>query len=111
MKYTTINLGENKIEIFNSLLGKEIIKVNNEIVSNKYSILGAEHNFSITENENEVKCKIDIGFSINGVVFDLYKDNKPIIVSPKNGCVGALIVVFIIAVLIPILGKLIEKMF
>lgn len=28
MKYTTIYLGENKIEIFNSIIGRETIKVN-----------------------------------------------------------------------------------
>ncbi len=47
MKYTTIYIGENKIEVFNTLLGIEKIKVNGEIVSRKFSIFGTEHNFTI----------------------------------------------------------------
>lgn len=53
MKFTTIYLGENKIELFNSLLGKETVKVNDEMVSSKFSITGTEHLFSIKEQGNE----------------------------------------------------------
>jgi|TARA_B110000037_G_C16815952_1_gene381627 hypothetical protein len=81
MKFTTIYLEENIIEIHNSFLGKETIKVNNEIVSEIRSFFGAEHSFKINENENITDCRIKIGFSLNGVVFNLYKNNKPIIIS------------------------------
>jgi hypothetical protein len=81
MKFTTIYLEENSIEIHNSFLGKETIKVNNKIVSEIRSFFGAEHNFKINENENIVDCRIIIGFSLHGVVFNLYKNNKPIIIS------------------------------
>lgn len=81
MKFTTIYLEENIIEIHNSLLGKETIKVNNKIVSEISSFFGAEHNFKLNENGNITDCKIKIGFSINGAVFNLYKNNKPIIIS------------------------------
>jgi len=84
MKYTTIHLEDNTIEIHNSLLGKETIRVNGEIVSQHYSFFGANHLFDITENGNEVACKINIKLSINGVVFDFYKDDKPVIVAAKN---------------------------
>jgi hypothetical protein len=97
MKFTTIYLGENKIEVFNSLLGIEKIIVNGEIVSRKFSIFGAEHYFTIKENDKNVECKIDFGFGINGIVFNLYKDNKPIVESPKNGCL--LPIVFFLIVL------------
>ncbi len=107
MKYTTLNLGENRIEIYNSLLGKETIKVNGKIVSEKYSIFGAKHKFKVIENGNEVNCKIDIGFGINGVVFDLYKDDKPIIVSPRNGCAGLLILIIVISVALRLFDKII----
>lgn len=100
MKFTTIYLEDNKIEIFNSILGRETIKVNGEIVSNKYSITGAEHTFSITENGTIAKCKLKIGFGLYGVIFDLYKNNKPIIESPKSDFLKFFIVVFFIAVLI-----------
>jgi hypothetical protein len=81
MKFTTIYLEENIIEIHNSFLGKETIKVNNEIVSEISSFFGAEHSFKINENDNITDCRIIIGFSLNGVVFNLYKNNKPIIIS------------------------------
>ena len=100
MKYTTVHLDDNKIEIFNSLLGKETVKVNGEIVSEIYSIAGATHVFKIKENGQEVECKLAFGFGLNGVVFDLYKDEKPIIESPKKGCVGLLLIVFFIGFII-----------
>lgn len=98
MKFTTVYLDENKIEVFNSILGKETIKVNGEIVSEIYSLFGAAHTFKIKENEQDVDCKIVFGFGLNGVVFDFYKDEKPIIESPKNGCLGFLLIVFCIAI-------------
>lgn len=71
MKFTTIYLGENKIEIFNSILGKETIKVNGATISTKYSALGTEHHFKLMENEVESDCKIITGMGLNGVVIDL----------------------------------------
>jgi hypothetical protein len=104
MKFTTIYLGENKIEVFNSLLGRETIKVNGEIVSQKYSIFGAEHNFIIKENEESVEYKIDFGFGFNGVVFDLYRNSKPIVESPKMGCMFFVIIVMI-ALVVGLIGS------
>jgi len=101
MKHVTINLEENKIEFFNTILGKETIKVNGEIVSEKSSVSGTEHNFIITENANEVPYKFTTGFGINGVIFNLYKNGKPIIESPKN---NLLVIVLIIIVVIPVFG-------
>ena len=98
MKFTTIHLGDNKIEVFNSILGKETIKVNDEIVSEKYSMLGTEHLFKIKENEQDVDCKLITGFGFNGVVFDLYKNEKPIIESPKNGCLAFFLIIFSIVI-------------
>lgn len=84
MKYTTVYLDENKIELFNTLLGKETVKVNGKIVSENRSIMGVEHKFIISENENDVPYKLTTGFSMNGVVFSLYKNDKPIIEMPKS---------------------------
>ncbi|MGN8226013.1 hypothetical protein [Gracilimonas sp. BCB1] len=95
MKYTTIHLGDNKIELHNTLLGKETVKVNGEVVSSKYSMLGAEHPFTIHEDGKDVNCNVQFGFSMNGVVFDLYKDGSPIIESEKKGC-AAMFILFII---------------
>lgn len=108
MKYSTIYSNDNKIEIFNSLLGQETIKVNGVIVSSKFSITGTEHHFKLIEqNEEESECKIVTGFGINGVVIDFYKNGKPIIESPKNGCFGFIIIVMVVVFVIEILENLI----
>ncbi|MGK0449109.1 MAG: hypothetical protein ACJA2M_002912 [Polaribacter sp.] len=95
MKYTTVHLNENKIELFNTFLGKETVKVNGEIVSEKRSVTGAEHIFKINKNGNEVPYKLTTGFSINGVVFSLYKDDIPIIEMPKSSKLAFLFFVLI----------------
>ena len=99
MKYITINLGENKIEVHNSLLGKETIKLNDKIVSDKYSVFGTEHYFNINENGKEVKFKIEISSSFQGVVFNLYKDGKPVIVYHKNTLRTILTIVIVVVIL------------
>lgn len=106
MKLTTFYLENNKIEIFNSLLGKEIIKLNNDIVSSKFSIAGTEHNFSVIENGSKSNCKITIGLGLYGVVFDFYKNDKPIIESPKSGWLGILFIVFVAGITIGLLASI-----
>ena len=96
MKYHTINLRENKIELYCSLLGKETVKVNGNIVSSKYAVFGAEHFFNIVENEKEVKCKVDIG-SFSGLKF--YKDDKPVIISNKHNIINFLVFIVIFTLL------------
>lgn len=108
MKFTTVHLETNKIELFTSMFGKETIKVNNEIVSEKRSILGTEHLFKIKENEKEVVCKLVTGFGSNGVVFDLYKDEKPIIESPKNSVFGILMILFVVIIFIGAVDKILS---
>ena len=85
----------NKIELFNTLLGKETVKVNENIVSEKRSITGTDHNFVVVENGAEVACKLSAGFGINGVVFNLYKNDKPIIESLKSSLLAFLIFVIL----------------
>ena len=106
MKYTTIYIEDNKIEIFNSLIGKETIKVNGEVVSSKFSITGTEHYFELMENGEKSDCKIITGFGINGVVIDFYKDEKPIIESPKSGCLGIILIAIVVAFVIGLLERL-----
>ena len=99
MKFTTIYLDKNKIEIVSSFAGKETIKVNDEVVSQKYSAFGARHSFFITENGEKVACNLNMGYGLNGVVFDLYKNEKPIVVSEKSGCLPTLFVFILIALI------------
>jgi len=83
MKCFTIYHEGNKIEVFNSIWGKETITLNDEIVSSKYSVFGSEHIFKSTNDSGYYR--LDIGFSYNGVCFSLYKDDKVIIESTKRG--------------------------
>ncbi|MFN3802521.1 hypothetical protein [Belliella pelovolcani] len=92
MKYTTIYLDNKKIEIFNSLLGKETIKVDDQIVSSKYSIFGADHHFSLKEEENINHYQFKFSLGINGIVYDFYKNDKPIIEAEKGGCLTFLLI-------------------
>jgi len=105
MKYTTIHLDENKIELFNSLLGKETVKVNGKTVSEKRSLTGTEHVFKINENGIENIYKLTTGFNINGVGFSLYKNDKPIIEMPKNKSAFLIFVLFGIIIGLSILTR------
>ena len=96
MKNHTIDLGENKIELYSSLIGKEIVKVNDNIVSNKYAFFGAEHFFTIVENGKEMKCKIDMGGFSD---FKFHKDDKPVIISQKNHFLNFLIFIIVFTLL------------
>jgi hypothetical protein len=106
MKLTTIYSGGNRIDIFNSFLGKETIKVNDEIVSSKYSFLGTEHHFKLTENSEEVECLIVTGFGQQGIALDFYKNGKPIIETPKNGCLVFFSIVFVVIITIDVLDRI-----
>jgi len=101
MKYTTVHLNGNKIELFNTLLGKETVKVNGKIVSEKRSLKGTEHIFQINENT----YKLTTGMNINGVVFSLYENDKPIIEMPKNKFAFYLIVIIGMIVGFSVLGR------
>ena len=94
MIFTTIYLGENKIELSNLFLGKETVRVNDEIVSSKCSITGIEHVFHILENDKKVVCKLVTGYGMSGVVIDLYKEGKPIISSPRFALLGIFLILF-----------------
>lgn len=95
MKFTTINLGDNKIEVFNSFIGRETIVLNGKVVSKKNSITGATHLFKMIENDQEVQCKFILGYGLNGVVMSMYKDNKPVIESEKSMFFGFVFFMFI----------------
>lgn len=105
MKYVTIYYGNNKMELHNSILGKETIKVNNEIVSSKYSIFGAEHNFNILDSGKNVECKLTTGISLGGIKVDMTVDHHPLIVHNKNTW-QILVVFFIVIGLMVLLDQL-----
>lgn len=102
MKFKTIYVDNNKIEVFNSILGKETIKVNDEVVSSKYSILGTEHTFSIPKANDQSTCRLTTGFSAYGIAVNLFVNDKPVIESPK-GFLRLVLLFFIMGLIIGLL--------
>ncbi|PSL03986.1 hypothetical protein [Cecembia rubra] len=85
MKYSTLFFHGQKIEVFNSWLGKEIIKINGEVKSSKYSVFGTTHHFQFEDAKGD-SHEFQLSFRINftGIVLDVYLDKQPVIVSPNN---------------------------
>ncbi|MCB0702297.1 MAG: hypothetical protein R2863_12300 [Candidatus Kapaibacterium sp.] len=92
MKFITLHIGDSKIELYNTLLGKETIIVDGQKISEKYSITGANHRFTIIENGQEKHAQLNTKLTLNGGAFDLYVDNKPIIEIPESN--GSAIIFF-----------------
>lgn len=85
MLISSIYYQDSKIDIYNSWLGKETIKVNGQTVSSKSSIFGSTHHFTINMQGEEKQCKFVAALGYGGIVFDFYVDDQPIVESPKNG--------------------------
>ena len=85
MKIITAHFGETKIELRNTLLGKETILVNDKVVSAKYTMFGGSgHKFIVEElgQETNYKVKYRSGF---GVAFDIWRNGDPVLESAKHG--------------------------
>ena len=92
MKFITLHIGDSKIELYNTLLGKETIIVDGQKISEKYSITGANHRFTIIENGQEKHSQLNTKLTWNGGAVDLYVENKPIIAIPESN--GSAIIFF-----------------
>ena len=79
MQYQKIISGTTIIEFHNSLWGEETIKVNGQEVSKAKSIMGAEHFFTVVENNEEARyvlvTKVD---SQMQPLLDLFRNGIPI---------------------------------
>jgi hypothetical protein len=105
MKYVTLHIGESVVEIYNSLFGKEMVIVDGNKVSEKYSIVGTDHRFTIRDGGQEKHVQLNTKLTVNGAIFDLYVDNKPVIEVPDNSGQFIMLLVFAFAI-IAILGWL-----
>jgi hypothetical protein len=83
MRYLTLNINKNtRIDIDNSIWGKETIRYNVEVVSEKQSFLGAVHTFEKPENGEVAKYEVRIGLNMyKGVTFDIFRDNQAILLN------------------------------
>ncbi|MBC3541126.1 hypothetical protein ACFSC6_03020 [Rufibacter sediminis] len=83
MNVLTLNLSDTvKIEVDNSFTGQETIKYNGEIVSEKKSLLGENHQFEREENGELVRYEVRISIKqLTRVGIDIYRNNKVILLS------------------------------
>lgn len=84
MKHSTIHYGDSKIELHNSVLGKETVIVDGVQVSEKYSFAGTTHRFTIRENGAEKQAQLTTKLTANGGAFDFFVDNQPVVELPEN---------------------------
>jgi hypothetical protein len=97
MKIITINLGPSSIEFHNSLVGKETIKVNGEIVSSRFSVAGMEHVFTVEEGGEDVVYKLKTGLGFLGLSINLFRDDAAIILGQKtNGWLKITLLIILI---------------
>ncbi len=101
MKLSTIYLDNLVIEIHIQFFFQEIVNVNGQSVSKKYTVLGAGHRF--THNGQNYKLELIRGFL--SYKYDLYRDNIPVIVSAKRGCFFFMLITFI-SILLTILFQI-----
>lgn len=98
MKYTTFYVHDQKIELFNTFYGKEIVKVNGDVVSSAWSILGGNHLFNIKGENGPISCQLTIYTTFYGMAYDLYIGGEPLLVSQKSGCLVSFLLGFVMIV-------------
>lgn len=79
MKLLTLYHNGNTIEVHNTMSGKEKIYYNEEEVSEKWSMFGALHSFSVTEDGEEVDYKVTTALHINGIGCDIWRAGEPLL--------------------------------
>jgi hypothetical protein len=80
MKLVTFRIGDNIIELNNNIWGTETVILNGDVVSQKWSVFGVEHPFTIRENDQSKEAMVKIGYNFPyGFQIDLSIDNKPIV--------------------------------
>lgn len=77
MKCAEYYIENHKIEIFNSVFGKEKIFVNGSKISERKSVLGKPHHFTIKNNEYSIKAKLSLT-EPKGRFFEVYKNGIPL---------------------------------
>ncbi|WP_156180531.1 hypothetical protein [Rufibacter radiotolerans] len=83
MNLLTLNLADNiKIEVDNTYSGVETIKYNGEVVSEKRSLSGENHQFEREENGKKVKYEVKISIKgLSRIGIDIYRNDKVILIS------------------------------
>jgi hypothetical protein len=91
MKLVTFWADGHKIELYNSLIGKETVKVDGRIVSSGYSILGMTHQFKLNlESGDTYRIKTSQGGFPSLITINLYRNDEAI-VEGNNSFLGAIL--------------------
>ncbi|MCP9763448.1 hypothetical protein [Lacihabitans soyangensis] len=90
MRYLTLKINPTtELSIDNSIWGKETIKLNGAIVSEKTSIWGSEHCFEVLEDSKEVTYKVIIKMGIDiRVTYLITRDGQEILNDEKESQKG-----------------------
>jgi hypothetical protein len=83
MKYLTLNLNDHvRIEIENSITGKETIRYNDEIVSEEATFWGGTHRFEKMEDGELARYEVRVSVKpIFRIGFDIYRNDKMILLA------------------------------
>ena len=77
MKYADYNIDNNKLEIYNSITGIELIKLNQRTVSKGFSFFGRNHFFKIGEDQYKIKPYITLK-NYTGIGFSIFKNGEQV---------------------------------
>jgi len=80
MKVVTFQVDDHKIELYNSLLGKETVMVDDKIVSSAYSLWGMSHKFNLEEDAlHQYRIETSIGGYPSMVNINLYRNDEALV--------------------------------
>ncbi len=77
MKYADYNIDNNKLEIYNSFTGIELIKLNQRTVSKGFSFFGMNHFFKIGEDQYKIKPYMTLK-NYTGIGFSIFKNGEQV---------------------------------
>jgi hypothetical protein len=77
MKLATYQIENTTVAVYNSPLGKESVKVNGQLVSEKFSFWGTEHYFTIGTDHYSVRPYLNFRSSC-GMGVKVHKNGRPL---------------------------------
>lgn len=86
MKYKEYELENNKVEYKNSILGRETVIVNGNVVSEKQTFFGVSHSFNLNSNQYKLVTKREFSdtLSVNIILIKNGEFVQKDIVNDKN---------------------------
>jgi len=86
MRIFAVFAGDNEISVHNNFWnGVETVRYNGEEVSSKFSWFGATHRFSVEEDGQIVDYDVEVGFTLNGVSANVWRNDRPIMIGLRRG--------------------------